>query len=256
MVETARQPPELHGVNRSRWRLADLKAVVPWLADYSLPGVSRALRRLGATRRRGRLAVHSPDPDYQTKLAAVERALALARRPGGEVAVLYGDEFSLCRQPTLGPTYAPRGEGPTARQAAGANTRHRVGGLLDAVTGRVTWLARSKMGVVNLKRLLAKARRAYPGRRLVVVWDNWPVHANPAVLDAAAALGIEILWLPTYAPWTNPIEKLWRWLTEDLLRHHRYAERFRELQHRVRAWLDQFAAPSPALLRYAGLLPN
>jgi transposase len=108
--------------------------------------------------------------------------------------------------------------------------------------------------VANLKRLLAKLRRAYPaGQRLILIWDNWPVHANPAVLEAASALGVEILWLPTYAPWTNPIEKLWRWLAEDLLRHHAKADRWRELQQEAFAWLDRFAGPSPDLLRYVGL---
>lgn len=170
--------------------------------------------------------------------------------------MLYGDEFSLHRQPRLGPAYAPRRAGPVARLSHRSDTRHRIAGAMDLATGRVTWLARSKMGVVNLKRFLAKLRRAYPaGQRLILIWDNWPVHQHPDVLEAASALGIEILWLPTDAPWTNPIEKRWRWLTEDLLRHHAKADRWRELQQEVFAWLDQFAGPSPALLRYAGAAP-
>ena len=27
---------------------------------------------------------------------------------------------------------------------------------------------------------------------------------------------IEPVWLPTYAPWLNPIEKLWRWLRQEV----------------------------------------
>ncbi|MGN6697213.1 MAG: transposase, partial [Thermomicrobiales bacterium] len=93
----------------------------------------------------------------------------------------------------------------------------------------------------------------YPGPPLYLIWDNWPVHRHPEVLARAAEVGIEHLWLPTYAPWRNPIEKLWRWLTEDVLRHHRLADHFAELQRRVAAWLAQFTRPSPALLRYVGL---
>lgn len=228
--------------------------MLPVLAGRSLASISRALRRAGVSRQRGHLAVHSPDPAYQTKLAWVARAGAQAADPG--VTVLYGDEFSFHRQPTLAPVYAPRGQDPRARGAATANTRYRVAGALNAQTGEVTWLAHSKIGVINLKRFLSRLRRRYPTGRLVLIWDNWPIHQHPGVLEAASLLAIDLLWLPTYAPWTNPIEKLWRWCKQDLLHHHASAHQWPTLRQRVRAWLDQFATPSPDLLRYVGLLPK
>jgi transposase len=35
---------------------------------------------------------------------------------------------------------------------------------------------------------------------------------------------IKPVWLPTYAPWLNPIEKLWRWVRQDILKMHRWVE--------------------------------
>ncbi len=172
------------------------------------------------------------------------------------MVVLYGDEFSVQRQPTLALTYAPRGEPPVARCAASANTRLRVAGALNVATGQLTWLAQSKLGVLSLKRFLKKLRRTYPDRPLLLIWDNWPVHLHSAVLETAAALDIELLWLPTYAPWTNPIEKLWRACKQDLLHQHRLAEHWPAVRQRVRDWLDQFTRPAPALLRAVGLLPE
>jgi hypothetical protein len=97
---------------------------------------------------------------------------------------------------------------------------------------------------------------AYPGaRRIYVVPDNWSIHAHP---DVRAALGrwprITPVWLPTYAPWLNPIEKLWRWLRRDVLQMHRLAGDWAALRGRVNGFLDQFAGGSRALLRYVGLL--
>lgn len=250
-----REPPEAHGVARSRWRVADLIAAVPWAARYSVSGLARALKRLRIGRQRGRLRLHSPDPAYRDKEWDIRHAVSLAFLPHRPPVVLYGDEFSLYRQPTLGPAYAPAGAGLPAALSHRPNTYYRYAGALDVATGRVVWLGRSRMGVEGLRRFLARLRRAYGDRPLRLIWDNWPVHRHPLVLARAAALGIEILWLPTYAPWLNPIEKLWRWLTEDLLRHHRLADQFARLQRRVAAWLDQFARGSPALLRYAGLAP-
>jgi len=92
-----------------------------------------------------------------------------------------------------------------------------------------------------------------PDRYLFLVWDNWPIHQHAAVLAEATAQRIHLLWLPTYAPWENPIEKLWRWLKQELIHHHRFADDWAALKAAVLAFLDQFAAGSAALLRYVGL---
>jgi transposase len=253
-VAAVRQPPELHGVARARWRIADLRAAVPWAARYSVSGLARALTRLRIGRQRGRLRLHSPDPAYQEKEWDIRHVCSLAFTAYRPPVVLYGDEFSLYRQPPLGPAFAPVGADVPVALSCRSNTYHRYAGALNVATGQLTWLARARMGVDNLRRFLAKLRAVYPTPPLSLIWDNWPVHRHPDVLARAAALDIELLWLPTYAPWLNPIEKLWRWLSEDLLRHHRLADRFDELRRRVAAWLDQFTRPSPALLRYVGLL--
>lgn len=120
----------------------------------------------------------------------------------------------------------------------------------------MVWTAASKMGVRGLRRFLEKLGAAYPGRRVYLVWDNWPTHRHPDVLAKAEELGIKVLWLPTYAPWTNPIEKLWRWVRQEAVHHHRLSERWEELKGRVAAFLGRFCDGSPEFLRYVGLLPD
>ncbi len=242
----------MFGIGRSRWRLADLRSVVPALGSYTEGGVSLALKRLGVSRQRGRLAVHSPDPAYEAKLTLVRWALSLALE--GEATVLYGDEFGFYRHPTLAPKYALRGDEPLARLSCHSNIRHRMAGALDVRTGRVSYLGHNKIGVVDLRRFLKLLRRVYKQGRLILIWDNWPIHLHEEILSVASELQIELLWLPTYAPWTNPIEKLWRWCRQEVLHHHTLAENWRGLKDKVRAWLDQFDRPSPELLRYVGLL--
>jgi hypothetical protein len=46
--------------------------------------------------------------------------------------------------------------------------------------------------------------------------DNWPIHFESQVVEAAAKAGVEMVRLPTHAPWLNPIEKLWRKLKQEL----------------------------------------
>lgn len=90
-----------------------------------------------------------------------------------------------------------------------------------------------------------------------MVQDNWSIHTHPDVSAALAQFPrIQPVWLPTYAHWLNPIEKLWRWLRQAVLRLHRLADDWPTLLGRVRAFLNQFAAGSWLLLRYVGLLGN
>jgi putative transposase len=66
--------------------------------------------------------------------------------------------------------------------------------------------------------LLSRIRLSYGAQRtILLVWDNWGVHYQEKVAAKATELGIGLLWLPTYAPWTNPIEKMWRRLKQQHL---------------------------------------
>lgn len=64
---------------------------------------------------------------------------------------------------------------------------------------------------------------------------------------------LEIVWLPTSAPWLNPIETLWRKLRQEVLRQHRLAGDGDGLLARVRACFAQFTHGAETLLTAVGL---
>ena len=87
-----------------------------------------------------------------------------------------------------------------------------------------------------------------------MIQDNCNIHPHPDGLTTLARYPrIKPVWLPTDAPWLNPIEKLWRWLRQDILKMHRWGEDWPQVKQRVPDFLDQFAHGSAALLRYVGL---
>jgi len=260
-VETVRRTPASQGIERGRWRLCgsplgSIRAALPWLTHDTDAAVSRALKRLDVRLKRGRLRLQSPDPAYLIKLLWIGAAWLRALTEPERIALAFGDEVSVYRQPTLADRWFPVGEEPTVGLSWRANTRWRISGGFDGVTGAVTHTAAKVMGVTKRCQFLARLRERYGEREIVLVWDNWPVHRHPDVLACAGELGIHILWLPTYAPWTNPIEKLWRWLRQEGIHCHRRADQWEEMKHAVAAFLDRFAGGSHALLRYVGLLPD
>ena len=156
-------------------------------------------------------------------------------------------------------------------------------GALDTLTGRVVYRRAAKITLACLIQFYQALRAAYPqAERIYVIQDNWPVHVHPDVLVAlqpqqtrwpwhrpaswptepsATAvkrwgplqLPIQIVPLPTYASWCNPIEKLWRKLRQDVTHLHPWADDLVTLRAQVDRFLDQFAEGSPDLLRYVGL---
>jgi transposase len=89
--------------------------------------------------------------------------------------------------------------------------------------------------------LLRKIRAANPGKRLLIVLDNAPYnHAEP-VTRAAAELRIQLLYLPTYSPNLNLIERFWKFLKRKVARN-RYYTTFAEFRIAVQNVLNNITA--------------
>lgn len=278
MLHVVRRSPEQFGHPQSRWTLQALRQSVDWLRGLTLGGVSRVLKRLKISHKRGRLYLHSPDPAYESKRSSLElKRLRVQYQPQREV-FLYLDEFTYYCQPSLAYDYAVCGHVyPLARLSYGSNPYQRIIAALNAHTGQVTYRQQDKIGVEAIADFLERLRQTYPDAETIfIALDNNPLHFHPTVLArvqpqtfpwyevlppswptevSPGSLPIEFLPLPTYASWLNPIEKLWHWLKRVVLHLHRYAHDWPALQARVAAFLDQFLLGSDALLHYVGLLP-
>jgi transposase len=264
--ERLRQPPadvqwESSGVTPAqapcRYRLAVVRASFDWLADYTLSGVWRVLQRLGVGWKHGYINYWSPDPQYQSKVRFIEKCLKqVAAAPRYNVAI-FVDEMSYHRWPTAARDWWPQTAGyPLAVHGACNNTQWRIIGGLNAYTGQVSYLQNY---IVGREQVITFHQQLYDEYRrvdnLFLIEDNWNVHTHPEVQAALAELpNITMAWLPTYACWLNPIEKLWKWLRQTVLHRHRLSEQWSLLKQRVGAFLDQFRDGSEDLLRYVGLL--
>jgi hypothetical protein len=145
---------------------------------------------------------------------------------------------------------------PRAEHGACNNQQWRVIGGLNAYTGQVSYLQNYIVGREQVTLFHQQLYRQYRKMdNLFVIEDNWNVHTHPEVQAAIAELpNMTLAWLPTYACWLNPIEKLWKWLRQTILHRHRLWDQWPELKQRVAGFFDQFRDGSEALLYYVGLL--
>lgn len=240
----------------SRWTLRTIRATVDWLQPYSLSGVWRVLTGLDLRLRSAQVQQYSPDPEYAAKEARLHACLQEAAAAPEEVVAVFLDEMGYYRWPAPAPDWGPAAPAPPGqRRTVGTNSQWRIVGALNALTGQVNYLDDYIVGRKQLARFYAQLAQTYArARRVYIVQDNWSVHEHPDVQTALARWPrLEVVRLPTYAPWLNPIEKLWRWLRQDVLKLHRLAADPAALRQRVRDFLDQFATGSHPLLQYVGL---
>ena len=286
LLEQVRRDPSTYGLERSRWTLALIRDKSSLLPDHlSVSAVHRTLAALGICWKRGRSYVHSPDALYDAKCRSIAEIRQEVKADTSSLALLYLDEVTFERQPSLSNDYESRGatSQPLGRRSIGSNVTTRYVASMDALTGRVISRRASHITLATLVNHYLDVSKVYSSiETIYIVQDNWPVHTHPDVLCAlqpqifaehfrrpaswstqpsAAAkrkwshlnLPIQIVPLPTYASWLNPIEKLWRWMRQELGHLHRWADDLARYRHNLDQWLARFLDGSTELLRYVGL---
>jgi DDE superfamily endonuclease len=283
LLECLHQPPENFKHEQSRWSLQALLENCDWLQLKTLSGLWRLLDRLGISYKRARDYLHSPDREYEAKVTYIQQSLQQTLRQPERYALLYLDEFGFERQPTLSWAYTERGTAlPLAQRSHRTNTICRGIGALNALTGQLTYEQHSKINLPCLSNFYQHLTDAYHwAESIFVVQDNWPVHVHPDILARLQpqispfwptvpanwptaptrravqdTLPIQLVFLPTYSPWLNPIEQLWRWVRQDVLHLHRFSDDWLTLKQRVLDFMARFSAASTDLLNFVGLLPS
>ena len=91
-------------------------------------------------------------------------------------------------------------------------TRRYGLGAVDWHNGQTVVLTRPHKRRREVAELLEALLAKHPTETVYVAWDNASTHEDDeveAVLRGAAGR-LVLLYLPTYSPWLNPIEMLWR----------------------------------------------
>ena len=113
---------------------------------------------------------------------------------------------------------------PSGRQ------RLNVLGALNAVTRELVLY--TNVGYINAEsvcQLLRSLTTAAGGLPITVVLDNARYQRCRLVWEVALQLNIELLYLPTYSPNLNLIERLWRFVKKEVL-YSRYYETFADFR--------------------------
>ncbi len=113
--------------------------------------------------------------------------------------------------PTLKAMWTPKAQQvmiPTPAQPR----KHYGIGAVDYHRGQTVVLIRRRKRRRETAELLDARLATHPTGTIYVAWDNASTHEDDEVegVVRGAAGRLVLLYLPTYSPWLNPIEMLWR----------------------------------------------
>jgi transposase len=123
-------------------------------------------------------------------------------------------------------------------RAASGRRRHNVLGAFDAVEHRLIRVTND--GYINAESvcsLLRAVAGAAVGLPITLVLDNARYQKCAVVQALAESLGIELLYLPSYSPNLNLIERLWRFVRSESL-NSTYYEKFEDFRSAIDECLD------------------
>ncbi len=129
----------------------------------------------------------------------------------------YADEFTLSWQPTLRAMWSLKGQQVMIPTPAQPKKRYGGGAVTDH-TGETIVLIRRRKRRVETAELLQTLLNHHATGTIYVAGDNASTQQDDdgAGVVRAAAGRLVLLYLPTYSPWLNPIEMLWRHLRREV----------------------------------------
>jgi len=232
--------PTRFGFVRSRWT-CEAVAVLLWQdhrVRVSRETVRRRLRVAELVWRRPRPVLGPRDPAYAVKLGRIR---ALLRDLPADEAAQFTDEVDVNTNPKIGSMWMRQGEQAEV-VTPGDNEKRYLAGSLDWRTGRLTLTEGEPRQGRDTELFLAHLddlRRRYRRYRVIhVICDNAKSHHAKRVREYLAEHRgrVVVHYLPAYAPQTNPIERVWWHLHEEVTRNHRCAS-MDDLLGMVRDWL-------------------
>jgi transposase len=211
--------------------------------------VREFLKRLGMKPRRVAAIPAKANPEIQKKYLREVLEPKLAEAQAGRRVVYFMDAAHFVMGAFLGIVWCFARlfvKAPSGRQ------RFNVLGALNAITkDMVTITNDTYITAREVCQLLDKLAALHPATPISVVLDNARYQHCALVEEHARRLKIELLFLPSYSPNLNLIERFWKHLKKKCL-YSRYYSSFAEFKQAISSCLAQ--APITDRAQLASLL--
>lgn len=138
----------------------------------------------------------------------------------------------------------------------GQPTKHYGLGGVNYHTGETVVIFRRRKRRPQIAEFLQQLVDKHPDETIYVAWDNVNTHQDDEVeaVVRSAAGRLVLMYLPTYSPWLNPIEMLWRHYRREVT-HCELFETVKLLLQASKDFFDRFNQTPERVLSIIGANP-
>ena len=252
------QEPREAGYSFSTWTCADLlhELIRKGFEAVSCETIRAHLHALGYRVRRPVLSIASLDPEYKQKAKKLKKYQKQAKN--SEILLYYQDEIDLNLLPGIMRCWTLEGvqrKVPTP----GQNQKQYGFGAVNYVTGQMVHRIEERKNSLGfcafIEQFMQTVTQApdYHGQKIILVVDNFIIHRSRKTQEFLAQYADRLLlfMLPTYSPWLNLIERLWKHLRRKVTHNHLFTS-IGQLIQAVCSFLEALNATPKLILSVIG----
>jgi len=226
------QPPKNFGVNRTSWKIVDLKAVLDNLGyKISRGTISAIVKSAGYSWRKAKVVLTSPDPEYREKLEHIKSILSNLQKDEAFFSIDEYGPFAITKKGGLS-LVAPN-QTKTVPQWQKSKGSLIITAALELSTNNVTHFYSDNKNTDEMIKLTNSLLNKYNDyKKIYLSWDvaSWHVsyklfkhiEENNAKTSLIGGCMVEIAPLPSGAQFLNIIESVFSGMSRAIIHNSDY----------------------------------
>ena len=218
---------------------------------YTIPGVTKLLHRLDFTYKQVVQIPGKFDPEAQE--VWLKKYNKLREKLSEDEIILFLDGVHPTHNVHKTKAWVKKGKEKQVKTNTGRG-RLNINGALDIEAMQVVTHFSETINADEVIKLYDKIQETYPDkRRIYVIEDNARYYKNEKVLKYLRKRHCRIrrIFLPTYSPNLNYIERLWKFMKKYII-GVKYREKFKEFEYDIHQFFDNFENYEPRLRKFIG----
>ncbi|NCP90846.1 MAG: IS630 family transposase [Flavobacteriales bacterium] len=227
-------PPSSYGINRTTWRMEDIKSVMAKQGlDLSIGNIRKIIKDEGYRFRKAKKVLTSNDPDYLEKIQHIKNILS---NLGAKEKFFSIDEYGpISIKLQGGKSLMPPGVTKTIPQFQKSKGSLIVTGGLELSTNQVTHFYSDKKDTEEMLRLLEILLKKYKGNDCIYLsWDAASWHCSKEFKDRVEEVNrrkyrkihgtplVKLAPLPAGAQFLNVIESVFSGMAKAIIHNSDY----------------------------------